>query len=152
MKSWIWLRAAAVLQALGTLGHTMATHSPSRGPEEQAVFDAMRAYHFTVMGASRSHFDFYKGYELSITVLFAVLAVLMWQLGNLSRSEPRHAMPLIVTILICQVLLDVVGWTNFFAGPGVMSILISLCLVAALFGMYRQDHAAPATMRQSKAG
>jgi hypothetical protein len=44
MRPWMWLRIAAVLQALGTVGHTMATASaaPTHGPGERAVFDAMR--------------------------------------------------------------------------------------------------------------
>ncbi len=63
MKAWIWLRVAAVLQALGTAFHTLATArgTASRGPREQAVFDAMQAFHFDLMGVSRSHWDFYRG-------------------------------------------------------------------------------------------
>ena len=39
MRSWIWLRIAAALQVLGTVGHTVATAStkPMHGPPEQAV-------------------------------------------------------------------------------------------------------------------
>src|SRR4029077_3596802 len=105
MKSWTWLRIAAVLQALGTVGHTMASQMPtSRGPDEVAVFDAMRAFHFNIIGATRSHWDFYKGYELSITVAFGVLAVLIWQLGNLIKTDASAARPLIATVLVCEIL------------------------------------------------
>jgi uncharacterized MAPEG superfamily protein len=140
MKPWIWMRIAAVLQGIGTVLHTIASqYSTSRGPGEQAVFDAMRSFRFDIMGANRSHWDFYNGYEVSTTVVFAVLAVLMWQLGNLSRSAPDHARPLILTMLVYQILMDVVSWTYFFAGPGVMSILISVCLIAALLTMSRVE-------------
>jgi hypothetical protein len=146
MKPWIWLRVAAVLQALGTVGHTLASlNSPSRGSEEEAVFNAMRAFHFDVMGSNRSHWDFYKGYELSISVSFLLLAVLIWQLSNMSRTAPRKALPLIVTILIAEILLGVLGWMYFFAAPGVVSILIALCLVMAMFTIYRADERAVAT-------
>ncbi len=153
MKPWIWLRIAAVLQALGTVGHNLATlNPPSRGPQEQAMFNAMQAFRCDVMGSNRSHWDFYRGYEFSITVSFLLLVVLIWQLSNLSRTEPRQALPLVVTILVGQILMAVVSWTYFFAGPGVMSVLISLCLVAAVSTMRRDDQPALAMGRQSKAG
>jgi hypothetical protein len=124
MKHWIWLRVATIVQAVGTILHTIATASGTAsgsttpGPQELAVLAAMRGFHFDILGSSRSVYDFYRGYEFSITVVFAILAVLMWQLSNLSRTEPRCALPLVVTILVCTVLLDVVSWAYFFAGPG----------------------------------
>jgi hypothetical protein len=147
MKHWIWLRVAAVLQALGTILHTIATASGTAsgsstpGVREQAVLEAMRGFHFDIMGSSRSVWDFYRDYELSITVVFAVLAVLMWLLSSLSRADPRQALPLIVTMLVCTILLDILSWTYFFAGPGVMSALISLCLGLAVASSYRDSHA-----------
>lgn len=153
MKHWIWLRVAAVLQALGTILHTMATASgtasgtKSPGSQERAVLEAMHGFHFDIMGSSRSVWDFYRGYEFSMTVVFAVLAVLMWQLSNLSRDEPRRVLPLVATILVCTLFLDILSWAYFFAGPGVMSALISLCLAVALLTSYRQTNpvfAAPA--------
>lgn len=153
MKPWNWLKLAAILQALGTVGHTTATLNPqSRGPEEQAVFSAMRSFHFTMMGSVRSHWDFYKGYELSITVTFALLAVLLWQLSSLSRTAPELARPLIVTIILSEIFFSIIGWIYFFAAPGVTSLLIALCLIAALLSMRRTDHVSLATRRQSEAG
>jgi len=153
MKPWIWLRVAAGLQALGAVLHTIATtNPPSRGQAEETVFAAMQAFHFQIMGANRSHWDFYRGYELSITVVFAVLAVLIWQLSNLSRTEPRQAAPLVVTVLVAQILLGTIGWAYFFAGPGGMSILIAVCLAAAVFALRRSDQPALATGRAAKAG
>jgi hypothetical protein len=153
MKPWLWLRVAAVLQGIGTVLHTIATtFRPNNGPGEAAVFSAMQAFHFQIMGATRSHWDFYRGYELSITVVFAIIAVLIWQLGTLSKAEPRLARPLIVTMLVAQLLLDVLSWEYFFAGPGTMSILIAGCIVLALFTLGRSSEPALATSRAAKAG
>jgi hypothetical protein len=152
MKPWIWLRVASFLQALGTVGHTMASFAfPGRGPGEESVFNVMRSYRFNIMGLTRSHWDFYNGYELSITVTFAFLAVLMWQLSSLSRTAPEHALPLIVTVLVCEIFMSIIGWEYFFAGPGGMSILIAVCLVAALLTLRRGDQASLATRVESKA-
>jgi hypothetical protein len=153
MKPWSWLRIGAFLQAIGTVLHTIATSDPpSRRPGGEAVFGAMQSFHFQIMGASRSHWDFYRGYELSITVAFGVLAVLIWQLSNLSRSQPRQAIPFIATILVAEILLSAIGWEYFFAGPGGMSILIAACLGAALLGLRKEEQHAFATSRTVRAG
>src|SRR5271168_4654290 len=148
MKAWTWLRIGAALQGLGAVLHTIASmDSPSRGPAEQAVFAAMQSFRFQIAGVTRSHWDFYQGYELIITVIFAVLAVLIWQLSNLSKTEPPQAVPFIVTILAAEILMSAVGWEYFFAGPGGMSILIGTCLVAAIVGLRRVDQPAVQTNR-----
>ena len=153
MKPWIWLRVAAALQGLGAVFHTIAAmDSPSRGPEEQAVFAAMQSFRFQIAGVTRSHWNFYQGYELCITVVFAILAVLIWQLSNLSRTEPRQAVPFVVTILITEILLSAIGWEYFFAGPGGMSMLIGVCLVAAIIGLRKVHQPVLQTSRAAKAG
>ena len=153
MKPSTWLRVGAALQGLGAVLHTIASmDSPSRGPAEQAVFAAMQSFHFPIAGVIRSHWDFYQGYELCITVVFAILAVLIWQLSNLSREDPRHAAPMITTILVAEILLSAIGWEYFFAGPGGMSILIAACLIAAILGLRRVDQPASQTNRIAKAG
>jgi len=153
MKPWTWLRIGSALQALGAVLHTIASmDSPSRGPAEQAVFAAMQSFRFPIAGVTRSHWDFYQGYELFVTVAFGVLAALIWQLGNLSKTEPRQAMPFVVTIFVAEILWSAIGWKYFFAGPGGMSILIGACLIAALLGLRKADQPALAIGRAAKAG
>src|ERR1700722_15106564 len=153
MKPWTWLRVGAALQGLGAVLHTIASmDSPSRGPAEQAVFASMQSFPFQIGGVTRSHWDFYRGYELFITVIFAVLGVLIWQLSNLSKTSPRQEVPMIVTILGAESLMSAIGWEYFFAGPGGMSILIGACLVAAILGLRRLDQPALQTNRVAKAG
>src|SRR3984957_19578319 len=151
MKPWTWLRVGAALQGLGAVLHTIASmDSPSRGPTEEAVFAAMQSFHFQIAGVTRSHWDFYRGYELFITVVFAVLAVLIWQLSNMSKTAPGQALPLIVTILVAEILMSAIGWDYFFAGPGGMSILIAACLVGALVELRKVDRPALRESRVAK--
>jgi uncharacterized membrane protein YoaK (UPF0700 family) len=153
MKPRIWLRVGAALQGLGAVLHTIASmNSASRGPAEAAVFAAMQSFQFQIAGVTRSHWDFYRGYQLFITVIFVVLAVLIWQLGNLSKTAPRQAVPMIVTILVAEILFSAVGWEYFFAGPGGMSILIGACLVAAILGLRKVEQPSIQTSRVAKAG
>jgi hypothetical protein len=149
MKPWIWLRIAAVLQALGTVGHNLETLStrPTHGPKEQAVFAAMRGFQFDIMGSTRSTWDFYRGYQFSTTVTFVLMVVLLWLLSSMSRSAPREARPLVLAILIAQLFNVVIGWEFFFAGPGGVGGLIALCLAIAMIGLYRTDQRALETQQ-----
>lgn len=144
MKPWVWLRIAAVLQALGIVGHNLATLSTkaTHGPAEQAVFDAMRGFQFNIMGSTRSDWDFYRGYQFMTTVNFALILVLLWMLSNMSRSVPREARPLVVATLIAQIFFVVIAWEFFFAGPGVVGGLMALCIAIAAFELYRADQPA----------
>ncbi len=81
-------------------------------------------------------------------MIFAALAVLIWQLSDLSRADPRLARPLLLTILACEILLSAMSWIYFFAGPGVMSLLIVLCLGMALLMLSRLHQPAIAKERK----
>lgn len=144
MKPWIWLRVAAFLQAFFAFGHT-ASGIPSkaiRGPREQALFDAMRAFSFDVMGSTRSHWDFYQGFGLIISVNLAILAVLMWQLSSLSRTDSAGARGLVITLLMGEILIAALSWRYFFLAPALTSVLVSLCLGAAVVTSYRKERVA----------
>jgi hypothetical protein len=149
MKPKIWLRIAAGLQAVGTVGHNLATLStqPTHGAREEAVFDAMRGFQFDIMGSTRSTWDFYRGYQFSTTVTFVLTVVLLWLLSNMSSSAPREAKPLVLALLIAQLFNVVIGWEFFFAGPGVVGSLIAICLALAMVGLYRPERPAPVEAR-----
>ena len=138
MSARIWLRGAALLQGLGAVLHTLASQHRNAPSGDVAVFQVMQSYRFQIMGFDRTYWDFFRGYEVSITIVFAMLAVLMWQVGSLSNK--RHALPIVMTLLVAQVLLDLASWNYFFAGPGVMGILIILCLAIAALDLQRSQH------------
>ena len=141
MKPWIWLRVAAIVQAVFAFGHTAGgiPRKAIRGPQEQAIFDAMQAFRFDAMGTMRSHWDFYQGFGLTISVNLAILAVLIWQLGNLTRTDAEGARPLLATLLLSEILIGVLSWRYFFAGPVITSLLVSICLSVAFLASYRSE-------------
>jgi hypothetical protein len=153
MKPWIWLRAATALQAFGTFGHTMAGTpvKATRGPQEEALFSAMRAFRLTIMGSNRSHWDFYQGFGVTITVNFLVLTILLWQLSSLSRTDSKVVRPMVITILFGHLLLLVVGSIYFFLAPVLVSTLTVLCLAMALVEINRGAQADIATPIQLRA-
>ena len=128
MKSWIWFRALAVVLAFFTLGHTLGTRKAiTTAPEEAAVIASMQQYRVPVMGFLRSYWDFYRGFSVTISVLLAALMVFAWQLGTLSRRNPREALPFAVTILIACVANAIVSFSYFFTAPMATSVVAVLC-------------------------
>jgi len=71
-----------------------------------------------------------------------IAAVLFWQLGELSRREAATARPLITTLAIGEIALATLSFQYFFIVPATFSIVISFCLVTAVFLSYRGDRAA----------
>ena len=152
MKPWIWLRIAAGLQTFHSIAHTLGgtPRVAQRGAAEEALFNAMQSFHFEVMGANRSHWDFYQGFSLTIGVNLLILAVLTWQMGNLSRTDSHAARPLLVTLLLSEILIVALSWIYFFAAPAVTSMLITACLVIALIGLREAEPAM--AVRPARAG
>ena len=141
MKPWIWMRVAAFLQAFFAFGHTLGgiPRKAIHGPQEQALFDAMRALQFDVMGSARSNWDFYQGFSIVVSIALGVLTVLLWQLATMSRAEPANARPLVVTLLVGELLIAFVSLNYFFIIPSVTAVLVSLCLAVTLVVSYRSD-------------
>jgi hypothetical protein len=137
----LWLRIAAVVQALGTVGHNLATLSTkaTHGPQEQAVFDAMRGFRFNIMGSMRSTWDFYRGYQFLMTVTFVLLVAILWLASDMCRTAVRETRLLVLALLVAQLFTVIIAAEFFFAGPAVVGSLIALCLVMALTGLYAAE-------------
>ena len=105
----------------------------------------MQGYRVPVMGFLRTYWEFYRGFSVYITVLLATLMVLAWQLGTLSRRNPREALPLAITLLLACVGQTIVSFIYFFGAPMVMSTLATICAAvgAALTARDARSSAAP---------
>jgi hypothetical protein len=125
VRSSTWLRALAIVLGLFALGHTLGTASPTvtRGPRESIVFMAMQGFRFPMMGFERSHWDFYRGFALTVSVLMAVIAVVAWQLSGVARRNGGEALPMAVTLLVGCVGLLVLCWAFFFSPAIVFSVV-----------------------------
>jgi hypothetical protein len=128
------MRVAAILLAIFGIGHTLGIIlAPNRGPEEEAIFSAMRSFHFDVMGSSCTHWNFYQGSIFVISVAVALIVVLIWQLSNLMRTEGRQIRPLVMSLFIADVLFAVLSWIYFFPFPAILTSLAAVCLALAVF-------------------
>lgn len=122
-------RSAAALIMLLDLGHSLGYpwSDPAWGVDLQSV----QSSHFKVLGFSRTYWDFYVGFGLSVSVFLLLAAMLAWQLGNV----PRQCFPqLRITawaLALCFAVITVLDVAYFFTIPIVMSSVITVLLVAA---------------------
>jgi hypothetical protein len=132
MKPSVLLRAASVLTLIFCAGHTYGTlGSSSADPEQAAVFMAMQAFPFEIMGAKRTHWQFYRGFSLLFSVTLLLLAVLLWQLARLSKSDPAAAKPLIASLFLAYMGFTILSGAYFFIAPAAFSAAVAICLALA---------------------
>lgn len=132
MKQSILLRIASVLTLVFCAGHSAGALDPtSRGPEEAAVYMSMQSYPFLIMGVRRTHWDFYRGFSLLFSVTLLLLALLLWQLGGIAKTDPARVRPLIVTLFAGYLGFTVLSGVFFFAAPAVVSAAAAICLALA---------------------
>ena len=132
MKRTILLRTASALTLIFCAGHTYRVLGPSfRGPDEAAVFMAMQAYPFNIMGFRRTHWDFYRGFSLLFSLTLLLLAVLLWQLGAMARSDGPRTRPLIATMFLGYLGFTILCGTYFFTVPAALSAAAGICIALA---------------------
>jgi len=132
MKPPVLLRVASLLTLIFCAGQTYGTlGSSSVDPEQAAVFMAMQTYPFEIMGARRTHWQFYRGFSLLFSVTLLLLAVLLWQLARLAKSDPAGAKPLIASLFLAYLGFTILSGVYFFIAPAAFSAAVAICLALA---------------------
>jgi len=140
MRPTTWLRGLSVLFALFALGHTLGTAAPrvTHGPGEAALFASMQALRFPVMGFERTHWEFYRGFAICVSVLLTAMAAVSWQVATLGRDHPRDALPFAVILQLTCFGTAIVCSRFFFAAPMGMSWVAVAISTVAVLGLVRQ--------------
>ena len=134
MKAPILLRVASFLTLIVCAGHTYGLlGAPPRSPEEAALFEAMRGFRFDVMGSSRTHWAFYFGLSLFLSVNLLLLAIVLWQMSSWVKTEPARYRLLIASFLAGYVVFAALCWTYFFVAPAAIATAAAVCLGGALW-------------------
>jgi hypothetical protein len=129
MKASVFYRIAAVLLLLFDAGHTSGF--PWSDPAWAVDLGPMRSTHFYILGFSRTYWDFYVGFGLTVSVFLLLAVVLAWQLGGLPPDSLAHMRGTAWTFALCFAAITVLDWKYFFIIPIVFSTVITLCLTAA---------------------
>lgn len=134
-KPWIWLRIASASILFVALGHTFGHFTwKSRGTAESLVFAAMRNYQFDVAGVTRSHWIFYRGYSLYLTITFVMIGLITWQLARLSRTQRREIAGIVAVLFVGGIGLAALAWASFFAAPAIPCTLFAVATGIAWAG------------------
>src|ERR1700730_16836349 len=136
MKASMFYRIAAVLLLLFDAGHTSGF--PWSDPKWAVDLGSMRSTHFYIMGFSRTYWDFYVGFGLSVSVLLLLAVVLAWQLGGLPPESLALMRGTTWAFALCFAAITVVSWRYLFTLPIAFSIVTTLCLTAAAWLSARQ--------------
>ena len=134
MKPVIYLRIASLLALLHAVLHTIGGvfGKPDPGPQQVAVA-AMKANQFPLMGATRSYWSFYMGMGLAVTIFLTIVAIVLWQLSSLAKTDACRLRPIFMTLLLAFLLLAVNSSIYFFSAPAIVELLIAICLAMAIF-------------------
>jgi hypothetical protein len=133
MKPVLYLRIASVLTLLHAILHTIGGvfGKVEPGPAQTAV-DAMKANTFPLMGSIRSFWGFYRGMGLAVAIFLVAVAVVLWQLSSLAKTDSHRLRPIYWTLLIAFLVMAANSYVYFFWPPVVVEIIIAICLALAI--------------------
>jgi hypothetical protein len=127
----ILFRAAAVLLALGTLGHTFggmlgtARKGPQAGPEADHLFAEMKSVRFHWRGHPSTWYGFWLGNGLGVSALLLPIVVVLWVLGSVLPGESNRWLAIGWTTVVSLGGLSALGFRFFGARIGVVFGLIA---------------------------
>jgi len=128
MSATMWLRAASVISVLFAGGHTLGGQQAWSPIGETEVLTAMRSFHFTTEGVSRTYLDFYRGFGFLLSVFLVLQAVLLWQLAGFARTQPALVRPMVGTFLVASIASAILTAVFIFPLPVLFSAAVIVCL------------------------
>ncbi len=133
MKPSVLLRVASVLSFLYFLGHSAGfPWTPADGPQATAVVEAMKRFQFEVVGRSRTYWDFYQGFGVTISVQLLVQTLVLWHLGTVAKTDPARVRPLVAVFAVAMLINAILATRYFFPIPLIFAGAISVCLGIAV--------------------
>jgi hypothetical protein len=100
-----------------------------------SVVEAMKSVSFDAMGSSRTLWDFYFGFGVSIGIYLFAQAAVLWFLATLGHIDPTSVRSFIAVLLVAYAANVYVTWRFFFVIPLVLSIAMVICLALALIAL-----------------
>jgi hypothetical protein len=131
MKAEVLLRAAAVVSALFTAGHTIGGLKKWSPMGDNEVLRQMTNVHFDSMGVSRSYLDFFMGFGWSLSLAMALQTVLLWQLASVARVDAAVVRPMVAAFIFEVLASGVIAWRFIFPVPALFCIALLVPLILA---------------------
>ncbi|MGJ4752940.1 LIC_13387 family protein [Leptospira kmetyi] len=140
MKARLLIRIASALMLVFVVGHSTGHFTRYNTVDARALstISAMQQTKIPMEGVDRSYDQFYTGMSLNLSIVLISLVVLLWFLADLSESNPRAALKLLIPVFFCIAGFAVTGFIYFFIAPAAISTLGALCLLVGIF-LLRKD-------------
>ena len=138
MKASLFYRIAAVLLLLFAVGHTLGFRQSDPKWGVDALLGSMRSIHFDVQGFNRTYWDLFVAAGFSVGVFYLFAAILAWQLGGLPAATLALMRGTAWAFALCFAAITVLSWKYFFIIPIVFSMVITVCLIAAVWRSAKQ--------------
>jgi hypothetical protein len=140
MSSFVMLRIAATIGFLFFMGHTFgAPWTPGSESEASAAVASMKAAGIPGIEPTRTYWDFYFGFGVSISIYLLALAVVSWQTASLSKNAFGAAKPFMASLFVCYAAVGVVAVRYFFFVPALMAAATCICIAIAWW-LGRREH------------
>jgi hypothetical protein len=139
MKYLAPYRVAAYLLVLFFLGHTVGgmISQQSFGPAADGVFAQMKSVHFDFNGADSSWYGFWLGFGLMISAFLLFVALTSWRLASVDAASWPTVAPIAWGLVPVMAFNTAMSWRYFFAGPGVISTLVTLLFIVGAWSKSR---------------
>lgn len=143
MNPKLFLRLAAILMLLHTIGHTFGALSWKEAPNETigTVINAMQTNHFDFMGRSTSLANFYQGYGITMILVLLFIVLLLWLLSHETRNA--LAAGLLTPLTIFLTVLAVIEYIYFFPFAAAFSLVSGIFALIARIQMISLQRSPP---------
>jgi hypothetical protein len=132
VKAPVLYRISSVLLLLFAAGHTLGFRGNNPQWGADAVLTSMRSVHFDAQGFTRTYWDFFSAFGLFFSVFLVFSAALAWLLGRLPPETLAGVRSIAWALAICFAAVTALSWIYAFTTPIAFSLLITVCLTAAV--------------------
>jgi hypothetical protein len=128
MKPRLFIRIAAVLMFLHTIGHTLGTFNKSvPNATIGSILQQMAANHFTFMGRQASLAIFFEGYGVCLILFLLLASLLLWFISSAAETPLGGKLLMLSSLfLVGLTVIEVIYCFPFFLTP-----LAAICTIIA---------------------
>jgi len=136
MKVKIWIRIAAVLILLHTIGHSFGTFSTASPNKKIAqITEEMAQNRFMFMGRSASLAIFFEGYGVALILFLLLSSLLLWFISTAAETPlGRKLLVLNIFFLTGLTVIEIIYCFPFFLTP-----LAAICTIIAFFKINKSN-------------
>lgn len=128
MAPKILYRAAAVLLVVFAGLHTVGFTQIDPGWGIDALIAQLRQTTFLAQGQTRSYWDFYVGFGISVSIWQVLAGLIAWELGGLPPALLSQLRMVRWGLVVAMAGTAWISWRYFFPAPLIFSVLVTLCL------------------------